>query len=199
MIIVDFQKFSPVSRRDLQETFENFGLFICFAHNVNIWQMFWWITNHSRSLITCIAREREKSVYRSLAIELNFTIVRLRFVIGIRHAADEAIRCRWRIMNAKVSRFGLGNCWIRESNLCCLERSYSSSTRLANVFHNWSVNSDSDSERRKSLTTPQMRCISFDDRSNRPERDLSKRSLRSLTWLSTLNDAMFWGKGSEGE
>lgn len=114
------------------------------------------------------------------------TIVRLRLLIGIRHADDDAIRCRWRIINANVSRFGFGSCWISESNFCCFDRSYSSSTRLANIFHRFSVNNDSDNERRKSLTTPHIKWMSFDERSNKPERDLSNRSLRSLIWLSTL-------------
>ncbi len=89
------------------------------------------------------------------------TIVRLRLLIGIRQYGDDAIRCKWRIINANVSRFGLGNCWISESNLCCLDRSYSSSINVANVFHNASVNKDSDNDRRKSFTTPQIKCISW--------------------------------------
>jgi hypothetical protein len=60
-----------------------------------------------------------------------------------------------------VSRFGLGNCWISESIFCCFTESNSSSTIDANDFHNASVNKDSDNERRKSFTTPQIKCISL--------------------------------------
>ncbi len=92
---------------------------------------------------------------------MKFTIVLLKLTIGIRQSGDVATRCKWRIINANVSRFGLGNCWISESNLCCWIKSESSSTIDANDFHKASVNKDSDNERRKSFTTPQIKCISL--------------------------------------
>jgi hypothetical protein len=134
--------------------FKYFCLFICFTNNISIGYMFWWITNNCWTLninnLFCLFDKN------------NFlTIVRLKLTIGIRQSGDVATRCKWRIINANVSRFGFGNCWISESNFCCWIKSESSSTIDANDFHKASVNKDSDNERRKSFTTPQIKWISL--------------------------------------
>ena len=150
------EKLRPVVRRHFQKELQDLRLFIRFADNVNTRDMFRRITDHGWTLE---ANEGTCSDRRKRSVE--FTIVRLRLRIGIRHRGEIATRCKCRIINASVSRLGFGSCWISASKFCCLTKSDSSSITPAKDFHMALVNNDSDKERRKSFTTPQIKCMSL--------------------------------------